>query len=48
LLRQDSPQEWIFKELQNIGNMDFRFVEEQPQDDYAAELAGFQFIFLVV
>ncbi|CAJ1960573.1 unnamed protein product [Sphenostylis stenocarpa] len=40
LLRQDSPQEWIFKELQNIGNMDFRFVEEQPQDDYAAELAG--------
>ncbi|KAL9320134.1 hypothetical protein ACSQ67_011973 [Phaseolus vulgaris] len=39
LLRQDSPQEWIFKELQNIGNMDFRFVEEQPQDDYAAELA---------
>ncbi|BAT88245.1 hypothetical protein VIGAN_05169700 [Vigna angularis var. angularis] len=39
LLRQDSPQEWIFKELQSIGNMDFRFVEEQPQDDYAAELA---------
>ncbi|XP_027334300.1 nardilysin-like [Abrus precatorius] len=39
LLRQDSPQEWIFKELQNIGNMDFRFAEEQPQDDYAAELA---------
>ncbi|XP_020237618.1 nardilysin-like [Cajanus cajan] len=39
LLRQVSPQEWIFKELQNIGNMDFRFAEEQPQDDYAAELA---------
>ncbi|KAK7301570.1 hypothetical protein RJT34_12437 [Clitoria ternatea] len=39
LLRQDSPQEWIFKELQNIGNMEFRFAEEQPQDDYAAELA---------
>ncbi|KAL0389128.1 UNVERIFIED_CONTAM: Nardilysin-like [Sesamum calycinum] len=39
LLRQDSPQEWIFKELQDIGHMEFRFAEEQPQDDYAAELA---------
>lgn len=39
LLRQVSPQKWIFKELQDIGNMEFRFVEEQPQDDYAAELA---------
>ncbi|KDP45687.1 hypothetical protein JCGZ_17294 [Jatropha curcas] len=39
LLRQVSPQEWIFKELQDIGNMEFRFAEEQPQDDYAAELA---------
>lgn len=39
LLRQVSPQEWIFRELQDIGNMDFRFAEEQPQDDYAAELA---------
>ncbi|KEH34462.1 insulin-degrading enzyme [Medicago truncatula] len=39
LLRQNSPQEWIFKEIQNIGNMEFRFAEEQPQDDYAAELA---------
>ncbi|KAL7152177.1 hypothetical protein ABFS83_04G079600 [Erythranthe nasuta] len=39
LLRQNSPQEWIFKELQDIGNMEFRFAEEQPQDDYAAELA---------
>ncbi|KAE8039413.1 hypothetical protein FH972_011826 [Carpinus fangiana] len=39
LLRQTAPQEWIFKELQDIGNMEFRFAEEQPQDDYAAELA---------
>ncbi|XP_056165703.1 nardilysin-like isoform X2 [Syzygium oleosum] len=39
LLRQVSPSEWIFKELQDIGNMEFRFAEEQPQDDYAAELA---------
>ncbi|XP_044495752.1 nardilysin-like isoform X2 [Mangifera indica] len=40
LLREVSPQEWIFKELQDIGNMEFRFAEEQPQDDYAAELAA--------
>lgn len=44
LLHQSTPQEWIFKELQDIGNMEFRFAEEQPQDDYAAELAGFPFI----
>lgn len=39
LLRQIPPQEWIFKELQDIANIDFRFAEEEPQDDYAAELA---------
>lgn len=39
LLRQVSPQEWIFKELQDIANMEFRFAEEQPPDDYATELA---------
>ncbi|RWR80472.1 nardilysin-like protein isoform X1 [Cinnamomum micranthum f. kanehirae] len=39
LMREAGPQAWIFKELQDIGNMEFRFVEEQPQDDYAAELA---------
>ncbi|KAK4779447.1 hypothetical protein SAY87_015553 [Trapa incisa] len=39
LLRKVPPQEWIFKELQDIGNMEFTFAEEQPQDDYAAELA---------
>ncbi|XP_021909698.1 nardilysin-like, partial [Carica papaya] len=39
LLHKFSPQEWIFKELQDIGNMDFRFAEEQPPDEYAAQLA---------
>ncbi|KFK43001.1 hypothetical protein AALP_AA1G066600 [Arabis alpina] len=39
LLRDVSPQEWIFKELQDIGNMDFRYAEEQPADDYASELS---------
>ncbi|KAK6234506.1 hypothetical protein SCA6_009843 [Theobroma cacao] len=39
LLHLLSPQEWIFKELQEMGNLDFRFAEEEPQDDYASELA---------
>ncbi|CAL4939261.1 unnamed protein product [Urochloa decumbens] len=39
LLKQSEPQEWIFKELQDIGNMEFRFAEEQPPDDYAVDLA---------
>ncbi|KAI4373362.1 hypothetical protein MLD38_011493 [Melastoma candidum] len=39
LLREIAPQEWIFKELQDIGNMEFRFAEEQSPDAYAAELA---------
>ncbi|XP_050368324.1 nardilysin-like [Argentina anserina] len=39
LLRQETP-EWIFSELQDIGNMCFRFGEEEPfQDDYALNLA---------
>ncbi|KAL5562179.1 hypothetical protein UlMin_031926, partial [Ulmus minor] len=39
LLCQVPPQEWICKEIQDIGNMEFRFSEEQLQDDYAVELA---------
>ena len=39
-MRDVSPQEWIFKELQDIGNMDFRYAEEQAADDYATELSG--------
>nr|XP_004296020.2 PREDICTED: insulin-degrading enzyme-like [Fragaria vesca subsp. vesca] len=39
LLRQETP-EWIFRELQDIGNMCFKFAEEEPfQDDYASNLA---------
>lgn len=44
LLRQVSPQEWIFRELQDIGNMSFRFMQDQPQDDYAVKLGGFFFV----
>ncbi|CAL8160346.1 unnamed protein product [Prunus armeniaca] len=40
LLRQVSPQERIFRELQDIGNMEFKFSEETAQDSYASGLAG--------
>nr|XP_043636150.1 nardilysin-like isoform X2 [Erigeron canadensis] len=40
LLREVPPQEWIYRELQDIANMDFTFAEEQPQDEYAAELSA--------
>lgn len=39
-LRDMAPQEWVFKELQDIGNLEFRFSEESPQNDYVAELAA--------
>ncbi|WVZ56835.1 hypothetical protein U9M48_007311 [Paspalum notatum var. saurae] len=39
LLKESDPQEWIFKELQDIGYMEFRFAEEQPPDDYTVDLA---------
>ena len=45
LLKQSEPQEWIFKELQDIGYMEFRFAEEQPPDDYAVNLAGLNLFF---
>nr|XP_011461419.1 PREDICTED: A-factor-processing enzyme-like isoform X2 [Fragaria vesca subsp. vesca] len=40
LLRPMLPQEWIFRELHDVGNMKFIFAEEQDQDDYASGLAG--------
>ncbi|KAJ3676945.1 hypothetical protein LUZ60_002669 [Juncus effusus] len=39
LLKESKPQEWIFNELQEIGNIAFRFAEEQSQDSYAVDLA---------
>ena len=47
LLKQSEPQEWIFKELQDIGYMEFRFAEEQPPDDYVVDLAGHHLFHLV-
>ncbi|XP_024542665.1 nardilysin-like isoform X1 [Selaginella moellendorffii] len=39
LLRDSKPQEWIFEELHAVSAMDFRFVEEEPADDYVSTLA---------
>ncbi|CAH1447318.1 unnamed protein product [Lactuca virosa] len=46
LLQQKSPQEWIYKELQDIANMDFTFAEEQPQDEYICCRAFRKFAYL--
>jgi len=48
LLSQDSPQEWIFKELQNIGSIDFKFVEEQPEMIMLLGLQVSKIIFLML
>lgn len=39
MLRNISPQEWVFKELQAMTNMEFKFVEEDHPDDYVVNLA---------
>ncbi|KAF6164742.1 hypothetical protein GIB67_040994 [Kingdonia uniflora] len=39
LIRQVDPQEWIFKEIQDLANIAFIFAEEQPQAGFAVELA---------
>ncbi|GLJ05210.1 hypothetical protein SUGI_0013800 [Cryptomeria japonica] len=33
------PQEWIFKELEDIGDLCFTFAEKQSQHEYASHLA---------
>eukprot|EP00897_Mesotaenium_endlicherianum_P006836 jgi/Mesen1/6180/ME000032S05470 len=35
MLRQLAPQDWVFKELQAMAQMEFRFAEEESADDYA-------------
>lgn len=46
MLRNTGPQEWVFKELQAMTNMEFKFVEEEHPDNYAVNLASmFSFIF---
>lgn len=39
MLRNTGPQEWVFKELQAMTNMEFKFVEEEHPDNYAVNLA---------
>jgi secreted Zn-dependent insulinase-like peptidase len=39
MLRISGPQEWVFKELQAMGMMEFRFAEEESADQYVVRLA---------
>lgn len=39
MLRSVGPQEWVFKELQAMGMMEFRFAEEESADNYVVRLA---------
>jgi hypothetical protein len=40
MLRTIGPQEWVFKELQSISNMEFQFVEEIAIADHVVTLAS--------
>ena len=40
MLREIGPQEWVFKELQDMTNMEFRFVEDDHPDEYAVNLSS--------
>jgi secreted Zn-dependent insulinase-like peptidase len=40
MLRKIGPQEWVFKELQDMTNMEFRFVEDDHADEYAVNLSS--------
>lgn len=39
MLRDIGPQEWVFKELQSMGMMEFKFAEEDSADNYVVRLA---------
>jgi len=40
MLRTIGPQEWVFKELQSISNMEFQFAEEIAAADHVVTLAS--------
>ncbi|EDV22870.1 uncharacterized protein TRIADDRAFT_28404 [Trichoplax adhaerens] len=40
LLRNSGPQEWIFTECQNLGEMNFRFKDRERPQGYAVYLAS--------
>lgn len=40
MLRLIGPQEWVFKELQSMAMMEFRFAEEESADNYVVRLAS--------
>lgn len=40
MLRNEGPQEWVYKELADIGGMKLRFLEEEDAMDYVTSVAG--------
>jgi hypothetical protein len=40
MLRTIGPQEWVFKELQSISNMEFQFAEEIAAADHVVTLSS--------
>lgn len=47
-LLRDSPPEWMFKEIQSVGELAFNFGEENDQREYAVKLSGFSYVGLSV
>ncbi|KAG6541670.1 hypothetical protein Mapa_016935 [Marchantia paleacea] len=45
MLRDIGPQEWVFKELQSMGMMEFKFAEEDSADNYVVRLASNMHLF---
>lgn len=39
MLKRGGPQEWVFRELQAIAEMEFRFAEEEEAEDYVVRVA---------
>lgn len=40
LLKREGPQQWVYQELADVGNMKARFKEEQDAADYVAGIVA--------
>ncbi|XP_013403642.1 insulin-degrading enzyme [Lingula anatina] len=40
MLKREGPQEWIFKELQDLSHMQFRFKDKERPQGYACQVAS--------
>jgi insulysin len=41
LLKSQSPQEWAFREVSMVSEIDFRFMESPPPSSYVTTLSGY-------